>query len=303
MKWQKRGLVYVPTGEQWWAKSHAFIPTAEVLEDRIRVYFTSLDVNKFGRIGYVEVDIEKPSKILFLTNEPVLDIGILGTFDDCGVNASCVVNVKDKKYLYYIGWQRVERVPYMLFSGLAISLDGGKSFERYSNAPVLDRTPSESFSRSAPFVFIDRGLFKTWYWSCTNWSVENGWVHYNNVIKYAESTDGINWKSTNDICIAPDGKEDYSVGRPWVIKDGGIHKMWYSIRSKTKPYSMGYAESMDGLNWVRKDNEVGIDTSEAGWDSGMICFPCVVDAKGKRYMFYNGNRHGETGFGYAVLES
>jgi hypothetical protein len=34
----------------------------------------------------------------------------------------------------------------------------------------------------------------------------------------------------------------------------------------------------------------------------MICFPCVVDVRGRRYMFYNGNRHGATGFGYAVLD-
>ena len=66
---------------------------------------------------------------------------------------------------------------------------------------------------------------------------------------------------------------------------------------------IGYAESDDGLHWVRKDAEVGTGKSDTGWDSEMICYPCVVDVKGRRYMFYNGNRHGSTGFGYAVLES
>ena len=34
----------------------------------------------------------------------------------------------------------------------------------------------------------------------------------------------------------------------------------------------------------------------------MLCFPAVIDVHGQRLMFYNGNRHGATGFGVAVLE-
>ncbi len=303
MKWVKKGQIYRPTGELWWAKSHAYLPTAEVIENQcIRVYFASLDENKFGRIGYIELDINHPKRILNLATEPVIHIGEIGTFDDCGVNPSCIINVNNKKYLYYIGWQRAERVPYMLFSGLAISYDGGKTFEKYARVPVLDRSQDEPFSRSAPFVLIENNIFKVWYWSCMKWSIDDGWLHYNNVIKYAESSDGINWVSTNNICINVDGKDEYSVGRPWVVKDDKTYRMWYSIRSKTRPYRIGYAESQDGLKWIRKDDEVGIEASETGWDSEMICFPCVADVKSKKYMFYNGNRHGESGFGYAELE-
>jgi hypothetical protein len=77
--------------------------------------------------------------------------------------------------------------------------------------------------------------------------------------------------------------------------------MWYSIRGFKDLYKMGYAESTDGIHWERKDQQVGISPSDIGWDSEMICYPCVIDVKGKRYMFYNGNRHGESGFGYAEM--
>lgn len=54
MKWRKMGLVYAPRGDLWWAKSHALLPTSEVIDDQaIRVYFASLDENRYGRIGYV----------------------------------------------------------------------------------------------------------------------------------------------------------------------------------------------------------------------------------------------------------
>jgi hypothetical protein len=77
--------------------------------------------------------------------------------------------------------------------------------------------------------------------------------------------------------------------------------MWYSIRFG-KTYRIGYAESTDGVDWQRKDNQVGIDVSDAGWDSEMIEYPCVFDHAGERYMLYNGNGFGKTGFGLAILE-
>lgn len=301
MPWQKKGLIYAPNGEFWWAQGYAHVPTVTVIEDKIiRVFFAALDENKYGRIGYVDLDASNPHKVLYETEEPVLDIGELGCFDDCGVVPSCVINYNNATYLYYIGFQRAERVPYMLFSGLAIADNGTTNFKKYSHAPILDRTNADPFSRSAPFILVEGSTLKMWYWSCVRWTNDNNTINYNNVIKYTSSEDGINWKSTNFNCIEPDFKEEFSVGRPWVIYENGLYKMWYSIRGFSVPYSLGYAESADGLHWIRKDSEVGLEKSQSGWDSEMVCYPCIIDAQGHRYMFYNGNRHGATGFGYAI---
>jgi hypothetical protein len=78
--------------------------------------------------------------------------------------------------------------------------------------------------------------------------------------------------------------------------------MWYSVRSFHEPYRMGYAESADGLVWERKDSTVGIYRSAdqpGEWDSEMICYPNYVSHRKKEYLFYNGNQHGKSGFGYA----
>ncbi|HZS07220.1 MAG TPA: hypothetical protein VFD58_20455 [Blastocatellia bacterium] len=303
MKWARRGLICTPTGD-WWAKSHAYLPTAELMEGGyIRVYYTSLDADKVGRIGYIDLDAGDPGRILYQTNEPIFDIGEPGAFDDSGVNASCVVQGDRGKYLYYIGWQRADRVPYMLFAGLAISDDSGGSFVRYSRAPVLERTAEEPFTRSATTVIVEDGIFRAWYVSALRWIDIDKVKYPSYVIRLAVSTDGIHWSRTNPVCIDFETEDEFGFGRPWVIKDGGVYRMWYSIRSTIRPYRLGYAESENGLEWVRKDNGVGIEASESGWDSEMICFPCVVDVGGRRYLFYNGNRHGEGGFGYAVLES
>jgi len=85
--------------------------------------------------------------------------------------------------------------------------------------------------------------------------------------------------------------------------------MLYSYRSidsyRTDPkqgYRLGYAESLDGIHWIRKDNEVGIARSKEGWDSEMIEYCHVFRHDDKIYLFYNGNGFGKSGFGYAVLD-
>lgn len=303
MKWRKLGLVYAPSGELWWARNYAILPTADIIDEKtVRIYFASLDENRFGRVGYVEIDADNPRRILYETKEPVLDIGEFGTFDDSGVNPSCVISFTRKKYLYYLGWQRCERVPYMIYAGLAIS-DDELRFQKVSHTPVLERTHKEPFLRSAISVLHDNGILRAWYVSGLSWTLIHGSQYPKYVIRYAESSDGTNWVSSDHICINFKNKHEFGLGRPWVLRDQDTYKMWYSIRSEKFPYTIGYAKSKDGISWERKDEEVGIYASESGWDAEMICYPCVLDVNGKRYMFYNGNRHGSTGFGCAILES
>ena len=78
--------------------------------------------------------------------------------------------------------------------------------------------------------------------------------------------------------------------------------MFYSIRIKHKGYRLGYAESIDGIKWIRKDNEMNLDVSKDDFDNEMICYSSVIEINGKLVMFYNGNGFGKTGFGYALLE-
>lgn len=79
--------------------------------------------------------------------------------------------------------------------------------------------------------------------------------------------------------------------------------MWYSFRSGSgSPYRIGYASSCDGEHWLRDESDSGIDVSDSGWDSEMICYPFVFKHKNNYYMLYNGNGYGRTGFGMAVCE-
>jgi len=120
------------------------------------------------------------------------------------------------------------------------------------------------------------------------------------LIKYAESDDAIHWKRNGIIALNFKNQSEYAMSRPCVVKESGLFKVWYSFRGES--YRIGYAESEDGIIWSRKDEKVGIDVSESGWDSEMIEYPFVFDHKGGRYMLYNGDGYGKTGIGLAVLD-
>ena len=164
---------------------------------------------------------------------------------------------------------------------------------------MLERTHSEPHFRGAPFVLVDGGRLRMWYVSSAHWEYGSCGLRYRVSIRHAVSSDGVEWRPEAGLCLEPEGDE-YAVGRPCVVREGGIFRMWYSVRSVSRPYAIGYAESPDGLSWRRMDGQAGITRSHSGWDSEMICFPNVVDAAGQRYLFYNGNRHGASGFGCAV---
>ncbi|MDQ3935583.1 MAG: hypothetical protein M3340_13235 [Actinomycetota bacterium] len=299
MRWRKRGHIYRPDGSRWWARKYASFPTVDVRDDVLRVYFTGLDERNYGRTGYVELDPDDPTRILYESPEPVLDLGPIGSFDDCGATAFSIVRVGATQYLYYQGWQRAERIPYLIFTGLATSAGDGDGFVKHARTPILDRTDDDPFLRGAPYVVKQGDSFRMWFVSARRWVEDDHGVHYEVVIRHATSADGILWDADDEPCLVPEAQGDYAVGRPSVLVEGGTYRMWYAIRSFTQPYRIGYAESSDGLRWTRRDADAGIDRSAEGWDSGMICSPQVVRVRDRLLMFYNGNQHGATGFGYA----
>jgi hypothetical protein len=61
------------------------------------------------------------------------------------------------------------------------------------------------------------------------------------------------------------------------------------------------AVSDDENQWVRRDKDVGINLSDAGWDSIHLCYPALLRVNNRVFMFYNGNHMGKEGFGYAEL--
>lgn len=112
--------------------------------------------------------------------------------------------------------------------------------------------------------------------------------------------DGGDWKREGRIALRFKDENDYATSRPFVLRENGIYRMWHSHRDNA--YRNGYAESENASDRERMDEKVGITVSDSGWDSETVEYPFLFDHKGQRYMLYNGNGYGRTGFGLAVLE-
>ena len=309
MRWIKKGLIFNVDNQSEWMAHHACVPIADRVSDTVlRIYFGPRDRRGRTRTTFIEVEADNPSRVLRVHDRPVLDLGALGAFDDSGVMPSCIVNHGGRKYLLYIGWSPSVTVPYRNAIGLAVSDDGGLTFRRVFDGPIVDRTRTEPYFCASPFALVEDGRWRLWYASSTGFVVADGKPEPVYQIKYAESADGAEWSRPNITCI------EYSFpgeanARPCVIKEKGRYRMWYCYRGsvgyRTDPeqsYRIGYAESADGVRWTRKDAEAGIARSADGWDSQMLAYPYVYEHRGRKHMLYNGNGFGETGFGYAVLE-
>src|SRR6056297_2353062 len=133
MKWQKKGLIYCPGAEIDWAKDSALTPTPILInDDTIRVYAGFRDELGISRIGFLDLDANNPSTIKYISKKPALSIGSPGEFDDNGMILGDVIKYNNQFYMYYIGFQIVQKVKFLAFTGLALSKDG-INFSRYIN--------------------------------------------------------------------------------------------------------------------------------------------------------------------------
>ncbi len=301
MRWRKLGHVYAPNREMEWLWSHAAVPIAEhITGDIFRIYFSSRDAQNRSHTGYIVVDLMHPEQIIERSSRPVLAPGQLGAFDDSGAMATWIANGGDgRKFLYYIGWNLGVTVPFRNSIGLAIGAGAGV-FDRYAPGAIVDRSMNEPHFCASCCVMPGDDCWRMWYLSCTEWRLRHGKLEHRYHIKYAESDDGIHWRRDGHVAIDYANDGEHAISRPSVIRDDDKWRMWYSARGRS--YRIGYAESDDGKHWERRDHLVGINVSDSGWDSEMIEYPFVFDHAGTRYMLYNGNDYGKTGFGLAVLE-
>jgi hypothetical protein len=298
--WIKKGLIF--------NKHHSQVPVVDVYDNFYRIYY-STRVDGKSTPMFVDVDINNPSNIINESTNPILTLGRPGTFDWAGVMPTDIVTFDNKKYLYYIGWSLRQDVPYHNNLGLAISEDCGQTWKKFSEGPVFHASHKEPGYIGTVEILIENGVWRMWYLSCLNWIEHDSIMEPTYDIKYAESSDGINWNPMGITCIPLHGDEG-GISSCRIIKKENKYIMWYSIRDKinyrndTKhSYRIKYAESHDGIAWT-KNTKIDLDISKNFiWDSEMVCYPFIIQKNNKLIMFYNGNGFGKTGIGYAINES
>jgi len=313
--WVKLGKVFTPQEVEGrpWLKEFAQAPATLVLDDRVRVYFSCRPpADSSGQYvsyaAYVDLDRSDLFRILGVADEPILSLGRLGTFDEFGTYPVSVIPDGDAVVAYYGGWTRCESVPFNVAIGCARSADGGKTFARLGDGPVLGHSMDEPFVVSGPKIRRFDGLWYLFYIAGRKWKSADGRPEPVYKIRMATSHNGVAWTRLNKDLIESRVEEDEAQASPDVFFAGGKYHMFFSYRRSTNyrgkqnGYRIGYASSSDLTVWTRDDNRAGIDVSDDGWDAEMISYPHVFELDGKTYLAYLGDQVGRYGFGLAVLD-
>lgn len=299
--WEKHGLIFRPDATRGWMRTHAAVPTPFQLEgSRYRVFFSGRNAENHSHVGYFDVDLNDPRRVLATATDPVVGPGPLGCYDAEGIYAESAVRHGSQVRLYTIGVTTGHTPPLFYASiGLAASDDGGTTFRKHTAAPIMQRSEFDPCLVTAPFVLHDQGRWRMWYVSGAEWKREAHGLQSRYFVKYAESDDGVSWRRDGRVCLNLLGDET-NIARLWVVPDGGRYRGWYSVGGGRAGYRIGYAESADGFEWTRLDDLAGMTLSAEGWDAQAQAYPAVVKHDGHWFMFYNGNAFGRDGIGLAI---
>jgi len=307
----RKGLIYNVNGDYEWMFSHAQVPFGYLLDEKtLRIYYATRDNANRCVATFIEVDPKIPSKIKYVHNDICLGLGDLGMFDERGAMISCIVKHEDLLYMYYTGWNIAVDTPYRLSIGLAISNDGGLNFKKYSNGPIMERSIYDPAYCCTPYVLKIDGKWKMWYLSGVKWKIINKHPEPFYHVKYAESKDGIYWDRQGNVSLDFSEEID-AIGNHTVVLEDDIYKMYYSYRKVTEDYRtnpqsayrLGYAISTDGIKFKPRNDLFELKGKREDWEEIMNAYPRLHNYQGRKYIFYNGNGFGKSGFGYAISKS
>lgn len=302
-RWSRLGHKFAAPGTGL-LQSHAMLPTPLILEDRVRVFFSSCDTDMRGRIFSVDLEPAPPYRVITTNIKPALDLGAAGCFDQDGVNPTQVFMHRGVLTMLYVGWQRVDATtPYRLFTGMAVS-DDGLFFRRVSEQPFLGPTREDTLFRTGAFmrphgdgwmvIYIGGGEFV---------DGANGKKLPNYSLKMMTSSDGADWAGPETILLKPDReRSEIGFGRPALFSTADAGELLFiSVRTP-----LGY-EQLAGpfaANAIDRNQLTAIlpPHDRGPWENEMTCFgtPCLVG--GSELLFYNGNGFGRSGFGVAISD-
>lgn len=297
MSWEKLGKIYDAKRIDKDLISHASNPMPIFLEDdKFRIFFSGRDHKNRSSVGYVDIDV-KQRKVIGHCEGVIIAFGRQDSFYSHGISVGNNNFNNGKNYVYFMGWNIPKGGHWRGDIG-RLELTNKSTLILAPDVPFLGIDQEDPISLSYPFVLFHEGIYKMWYGSTVSWESENGEMIH--VIKYATSDDGEHWEK-HGVAIPYELGVAQAFSRPSVIIDDNGYHMWYSYRSGTgTTYRIGYAYSANGKDWTRAHEKAGIDVSDAGWDSEMICYPFVFEHNDTRYMLYNGNDFGRFGFGLAI---
>ena len=285
---------------------------------RLRMYFWTRHRSGEEQSNYIyaaEASTSSPRDWTVVGKEPMLEASPTGNISDKGPSFPWVLPREEGGWLMYYAVWGSWAPPGMLSNrtSLAISHDQGLSWE-VLREPLLPLGKPGSFdggiTGSVCVLETGRRQYQMWYTAGERRQhFDDGTTDLIVHIGHARSTDGVEWVKTdalNPVLLARQEEvEPYEniVSKPCVLLLDGVYHMWFSLRAHDgRGYRISYAKSKDGLHWHRPFREQVIPPTQGAFDSEHQSYPNVVEVGDELWMFYVGNRFGQTGIGLATMK-
>ena len=184
-----------------------------------------------------------------------------------------------------------------VFAFNTLPLSAQDVWHKYAGNPVMEVGAAGSWDYDVletPSVINNGSTYEMWYagYGSVGWQ-----------IGHATSPDGIAWTKHAGNPVLTQGAtgewDQKAVGSPGIIYDGTTYKMWYNGRDSSNVQSIGYATSVDGINWTKHANNPIIVLSQ-GWEgTSLIGDPSVIFNGTTYKMWYHANPD-NAAIGYAT---
>jgi beta-1,2-mannobiose phosphorylase / 1,2-beta-oligomannan phosphorylase len=109
-------------------------------------------------------------------------------------------------------------------------------------------------------------------------------------IGFATSKDGISWTMHPDPVLIPTAGswDSFTVEWPWVIRENGEYKMWYTGAKNFPELKIGYATSPDGINWTKYEYNPVFGVGSDEWEALAVGTGDIISFNGEYKMWYTG---------------
>lgn len=243
-------------------------------------------------------------------NNPVLDTGTPGSWDDISIGYSYVIDIDTDYHMWYSGYCEEYGLGRSCI-GHAISENGIEWIKDTLSNPVIEWGPIDSWNSQSVTpgpVIIQGDTIKMWYCGGDYNYTQTG---------LATSTDGITWTlyddssttlppySTSDPVLFPGlagSFDDQCAVATSILLEGDLYRMWYLGYNGLK-YRTGYATSSDGIHWIKDsiNNPVLKEGPPGSWDDIGILQVQVIHSDENYKMWYEGwgDNYSSSRTGYA----
>ena len=284
--------VLIPGGPGTWDENFSVVNSVLFHEGIYKMWYEG--ENGFG----YATSVDEINWIKDTLNNPLLEPGPPGSWDEMEIASASVLFVDDTFHLWYSGVDAFNENRI----GHAISLDG-INWEKDTANPVLDLGEPGSFDDHElihPFVIYENNQY---------WMYYNGHDGTTQRIVLATSIDKVNWDRyyLNPILNpGPEEWDSYELGPLCVVVYQDTFRLFYTGLKLDKTVRIGYAFSTDGYHYTKYADNPVLDFGDPGqWDDAGVGLPYViVDEEDSLYKMWYGGSDGDlfqTGYATSPL--